>query len=297
MNLFESNIHSPLEEINLPILNEKSVKLYLKRDDLIHPEISGNKWRKLKYNIKYFQDNTYEGILSFGGAYSNHIAALAFACNLYKIPCIGIIRGEEVSNYTLEKAKELGMKLHFVSRDEYRKRNDLSYQELLKNRFPNYYIIPEGGTNSYALEGTSEITSEFTFVTNYIACPVGTGGTIAGIIKNTNAKVLGFPALKGDFLHSEIEKLLLNKYLNWKLINNYEFGGYAKINIELFHFVNQFKSETGIALDYIYNGKMMYGLLDLISNNYFEKNAKIIAIHTGGLQGNMGIDTAFSKNY
>jgi 1-aminocyclopropane-1-carboxylate deaminase len=290
MNLLASEIISPLEELFLPILKEKKVRLFLKRDDLIHPEISGNKWRKLKYNIKYFQENNYKGILSFGGAYSNHIAALAFTCYLYKIPCIGIIRGEEVSNHTLANAKKLGMQLIFVSREEYRKRNNLDYLTNLKSKFSEYFIIPEGGTNQMAISGTKEIVNEFAFRPDFIASPIGTGGTIAGIIESSFSKILGFPALKGDFVKTDIEKLLSSNKENWEIITGYEFGGYAKVNNELFEFVNDFITQTSIQLDYIYNGKMMYGIIELIKQDYFPAESTIVAIHTGGIQGNIGIE-------
>lgn len=183
----------------------------------------------------------------------------------------------------------------FISRSTYRQKDDLEYQEHLLQEFPNAYIIPEGGTNHLAVKGCEEILSNDDFNYNYICCPVGTGGTIAGIINasKTNQMILGFPALKGNFLSAEIQKY--TSKTNWKLITEYHFGGYAKINSQLIEFINTYKKEKGIQLDPIYTGKMIFGLTQMLKDGYFPKNSRILAIHTGGLQGIPGMNLKLEK--
>lgn len=288
--LFSATVQSPLEAVDIPLLAEKDIKLWLKRDDLIHPEISGNKWRKLKYNLLFVAENNYKGIITFGGAFSNHIAAVAAACAVCNIPCIGIIRGERVKNNTLANAAEQGMQLVFVSREEYRLKSTDAYLQKLQNEYPGYYIIPEGGTNVLAIKGTEEIMPELPFVPDYVACAFGTGGTVSGIINSTDAKVLVFPALKGDFMEIDIRTLINPLKNNWEVMRGYEFGGYAKVPLHLIDFVRDFHKLSGVQFDYIYNGKMMYGIMDLIKKDYFKKGSSIIAIHTGGVQGNVSFE-------
>lgn len=279
----------PNQKVALRLPHE--VELYVKREDLLHSEISGNKFRKLKYNFQKAKQLGYSKIVTFGGAYSNHIAATAAAGRLSGMQTIGIIRGEELkevfeSNPTLLKAYKDGMRFEFVSRAAYRERNKEEYLEELKEKYSDAYIIPEGGTNTLAVTGCQEILKPDDAVFDVIACAVGTGGTIAGLINSTNKnqQVIGFPALKGDFLKEDIRKFVGDNQ-NWELSLEYHFGGYGKITRELMSFIEQFKQGASILLDPVYTSKMMFGLLDLIEQGHFEKGTKILAIHTGGLQG------------
>ncbi|MDH1375247.1 pyridoxal-phosphate dependent enzyme [Acinetobacter junii] len=279
---------TPYQTLDLPF----PVQLTMKRLDLIHPQISGNKFFKLKYNLLAAKQQNLNQVLTFGGAYSNHIAATAYAAHYFGFQSIGIIRGEELAkqafNPTLQTAQDFGMQLHFVSRAEYRLRHELEYLQQLKQRYPNTLIIPEGGTNQLAIQGTKEILSADDRE-NYdvICCAVGTGGTIAGIIESSSDQqhILGFSALKGDFLKHDIQQWT-NK-TNWSLTDEYCCGGYAKTNSELLQFMQQFEQQYAVPLEQVYTAKMMMGLFDLIQQGNFPVNTRILAIHTGGLQGRM----------
>jgi len=290
--------HSKNQQIH--ISNFSNVELYIKREDQLHTFVSGNKYRKLKYNLKEARALGCKTLLTFGGAFSNHIAAVAAAGNLKGFKTIGVIRGEELEskvnvNETLLFAKENGMQLHFMSRKKYRNKESKNTISELQNLFGKIYIIPEGGTNILAIQGCEEILSPDDNQFDYICCPVGTGGTISGLINSTsvNQKVLGFSALKGDFLKDNISKFVTQK--NWKLITEFHFGGYAKINEELIQFINRFKSDFDIQLDPVYTGKMMFGIFKMIENGEFSKDAKILAIHTGGLQGIKGMNSRLKQ--
>lgn len=271
------------------------VELWLKREDLIHPVVSGNKFRKLKYNLQQAKSVGCDMLITFGGAFSNHIAAVAAAGELYNFKTVGIIRGEELElkiqdNPTLQFAKDKGMSLKFVSRATYRQKAEATYLESLKRTYPVAFIIPEGGTNDLAVKGCEEILTKEDAVFDVVCCSVGTGGTISGLINSASShqKIIGFSALKGDFLSSEISKFATRT--NWELNSNYHFGGYAKINEELIAFLNNSYLDFGIKFDPIYTGKMIFGIMDLIKSNYFNPNTKILAIHTGGLQGIKGMN-------
>ncbi|MFD2588374.1 1-aminocyclopropane-1-carboxylate deaminase/D-cysteine desulfhydrase [Croceitalea marina] len=288
------------QKIDLALLREKEITLFIKREDAIHPIISGNKYRKLKYNIKEAKLLGNDTLLTFGGAYSNHIAATACVGKEYGFKTIGIIRGEELSgkwesNPTLALAKEQGMHFHFVSRENYREKEEPYFRNELQKNFGSFYTIPEGGTNDLAVKGCEEILTDKDKGFNVICSCVGTGGTLAGLSNSAaqNQTILGFPALKGDFLKNDIRKFAKNE--NWKLISDYHFGGYAKINANLVAFINNFKRETKIQLDPIYTGKMVYGLFDLIAKDYFQKGTKILLIHSGGLQGIHGMNMVLKK--
>lgn len=271
------------------------ISLAVKREDLTHPCVSGNKYRKLKYNLLQAKIENHTQILTYGGAFSNHIAAVAFAGKENGFKTIGIIRGEELNqkiaeNPTLQFAQACGMTFEFVSRENYRNKNEAAFIAQLEQKFGSFYLIPEGGTNALAIKGCEAILTEFDSEYDFICCAVGTGGTISGLINSLkpHQKVLGFPALKGDFLKEEICKFARNDH--WDLINAYHFGGYAKVNEELIRFINQFYSKTGILLDPLYTGKMVFGIMDLIRQDYFPKGSKILAIHTGGIQGIQGMN-------
>ena len=272
-----------------------SISVQIKREDLIHPFVSGNKFRKLKYNLLQAKEENQETVLTFGGAFSNHIAAVAFAGKEKGFKTIGIIRGDELAgkvaeNPTLSFAQNCGMQLEFISRKEYRLKSEVSFIENLKQKFGSFYLIPEGGTNDLAIKGCQEILGPEDAEFDYICCSIGTGGTISGIINSVlpHQKVLGFPALKGDFLKEEIRNFTQND--NWELLTDYHFGGYGKVNEVLIGFINQFYTENQIPLDPIYTGKMVFGVIDLIKKNYFPAESKILLIHTGGIQGIQGMN-------
>lgn len=278
----------PYQTLQLP----QPVQLTIKRLDLIHPQISGNKFFKLKYNLLAAQQQGFSQVLTFGGAFSNHIAATAFAAQHFGFQSIGMIRGEELAsqpfNPTLQTAQDLGMQLHFLSRFEYRLRHQAEYLQQLQQQYPQAFIIPEGGSNALAIQGTQEILSPDD-LENYdvICCAVGTGGTLAGIIESSSEQqhVLGFSALKGDFLKHDIQQWTDKS--NWSLTDAYCCGGYAKITPKLLHFMQQFEQQHHIPLEQVYTAKMMMGLLDLIQYHHFPAHTRILAIHTGGLQGKL----------
>ena len=279
-----------------------SVSVAIKREDLIHPFVSGNKFRKLKYNLLEAKKKKYETLLTFGGAFSNHIAAVAYAGKENGFKTIGIIRGEEledkiIENPTLLFAQNCGMQFKFISREGYRSKSETPFLENLKQQFGDFYLIPEGGTNALAIKGCQEILTPEDAEFDYICCSIGTGGTISGIINSVlpHQKVLGFPALKGDFLNEEIRNFVHND--NWELITEYHFGWYAKVNEALIQFINQFYAENKIPLDPIYTAKMVFGVLDLIQKNYFHAGSKILLIHTGGLQGIQGMNMKLKNKH
>ena len=295
---------SPLQQLQSPFLEEANVLLYVKRDDLIHPQFGGNKWRKLKYNLINARENQFDTLLTFGGAWSNHIYATAAAGKYFGFKTIGIIRGEQHSplNATLSFAKACGMQLHYITRAEYRQKNETLFIQKLKQKFGNVYILPEGGSNALAIKGCKEIVNEISQQLDRpfdaICCASGTGATLAGLIsaiKPAPAKhqplAIGFSALKGDhFLDNEVRTFLQDKkvHANWRIESSFHFGGYAKINDELIHFMQEFQSQYGFALDAVYTGKMFYGLFNLIQNKTFKRSTTIITLHSGGLQGNAG---------
>ncbi len=290
----------PNEKVALPLLADKEVSLYIKREDTIHPFISGNKYRKLKYNLLEAKNQRKTTILTFGGAFSNHIAATAYAGKEAGLKTIGVIRGEELKenwkeNPTLQLAAAHGMMFHFVSRSDYRNKHLPEFQEKLKTIFGDCYILPEGGTNMLAVKGCEEILTNTDVKFDFVCSCVGTGGTISGLINTAKPyqTVLGFPALKGDFLKQDILKFARNE--NWELIPDYHFGGYAKVDEHLIDFINTFKKDTGIPLDPIYTGKMLFGIFDLIKKDYFKRGTQILAIHSGGLQGIIGMNLALRK--
>ena len=286
------------QRISLP--TKYNIELFIKREDKIHPVISGNKYRKLKYNLIEAKEKGFKTLLTFGGAFSNHIAATAYAGKEYRFKTIGIIRGEELegkikNNQTLDFARNAGMRFKFVSREMYRHKMSDEFIKELKEEFGVCYILPEGGTNELAIKGCEEILTEDDKNFDYICCAVGTGGTISGLINCSQPRqqVFGFPALKGDFLKDNISKFVTKN--NWKLIIDYHFGGYAKINTELVTFINQFKKDYNIQLDPVYTGKLMFGVFNLIEKGYFTEGSKLLVIHTGGLQGIAGMNTRLKK--
>lgn len=288
-------MHTQNQTVDLPILQEKKVSLTIKREDQIHPLISGNKFRKLKYNLIDAQKQGFDTMLTYGGAFSNHIAATAYAGKISGLKTIGVIRGEEIKekwheNPTLKLAHDHEMQFHFVSRDDYREKENISEIMKLGALFGPFYRLPEGGSNLLAVKGCEEILTEDDIHFDVICTSVGTGGAIAGISNAANYKqlVLGFPALKGDFLREDIRKFAQKE--NWQLQTDYHFGGYAKVTLELIDFINEFKCKTQIPLDPIYTGKLLFGILDMVKKDRFQPNTNILAIHTGGLQSIVGMN-------
>ncbi len=296
-----------LQRIHIPVTDKAEITLYVKRDDLIHPLYGGNKIRKLKYNVLECKRQGKTGLLTCGGAYSNHIIATAAYGKEQGLKTKALIRGEEllIENPTLKDAAALGMEFVFVSREDYRKireDNTLAF-ELSNSNTNNFYFIPEGGTNAFAIEGVAELVDEIEIPFDYLATPCGTGGTFAGLmkgIKNRDAELsprrtslVVFSALKnGAYIIDEVAELLKEDFDKSTLAlftSEYIFGGYAKVKPELIDFVKTFEAQTGILLDPIYNGKMMFGLLDKIESGYFEKGSVIVALHTGGLQAWRGV--------
>jgi len=271
--------------------------LHIKREDLADPYFGGNKWRKLKYNLIQAKAQHNNTLLTFGGAWSNHIYATAAAGKYFGFKTIGIIRGEahDRLNPTLQFARDCGMQLEYVNRQTYRTKNSKEFTNELHQRYGDFYLLPEGGSNLLALKGCAEIVDDINIPFDIITTACGTGATLAGIITalSPNQQAIGFAVLKGaDFLDKEVSRMLINSghrsAHNWHIEKNYHFGGYARSKAELLTFIRQFKSDFDIELDAVYTGKMLYGLFDLISNNTFARGTRIIAVHTGGLQGNAG---------
>jgi 1-aminocyclopropane-1-carboxylate deaminase len=288
---------TPIVEIQAEALDDAGVKLFIKREDLNHPDISGNKWWKLKYNLEEVIRAGHHTILTFGGAYSNHIYATAAAAKEYGINSIGIIRGEETlpGNPTLTFAERAGMRLAYVTRKEYKDKDSQSFLSKLRNQLGDFYLIPEGGTNSLAVKGIEEfagILLENSF--DYLCVPVGTGGTMAGLITAVKGQriIIGYSVLKnGEFLKNEVTKLLGTTESSndqWQIRTEYDLGGYAKVSPELMTFLKDFEIRHDVPLDPVYTAKMMWGILEDVKRGRFEKNSVILAIHTGGLQGTKG---------
>lgn len=300
-------ILSELQPLYHPLFKQYNVQVFVKRDDNIHPIISGNKWRKLKYNLVHIQQNKHiKGVLSFGGSYSNHIHAFAFACFQQGIPCVGIIRGEQnyADNFTLSWAKHWGMKLHFVDRKTYRRRHDSDYLLELQQSYPNYFIVPEGGSNELAIDGVAEIMTELNQQIEYdtLITPTGSGGTLAGLITgdyinnqgvHSLHKLLGIAVLKeADYLVDEIKKLAskqAQQHNNWQLLTNFHRGGYAKFSPDDAQRILEFNQISGVNFEPVYSGKMILAVLELLEQGYFKSGERIVLLHTGGIQGTGGM--------
>ena len=286
---------TPILQLRNELLDDAGVQLLCKREDLNHPAISGNKWWKLKYNLEEAARREKKTLLTFGGAYSNHIYATAAASHETGFKSVGIIRGEETLplNKTLAFAQHCGMQLHYISRTQYREKDNPAFIQELHNKFGDFYLIPEGGTNEFAVKGCAEfgkqLLEEIDF--DYLCLPVGTGGTIAGIIAGLEGKkeVIGFPVLKGgDFLKDEIEKLLQKysntPYGNWHLDASYHHGGYAKATPALLDFVKLMNDKHNLPLDAVYTGKLLWAVMDYVRQGKFRRGSTVLAVHTGGLQ-------------
>lgn len=300
--LYQQINDSPLQVISHPLLTDANLTLSIKRDDLLHSDISGNKWRKLKYNLLYAEANNIEHLLSFGGAFSNHIHALAAASNHFNFNVTGIIRGEAhyASNPTLSKAQQWGMKLAFVDRKTYRLKDQTCYLNDLKTVYPNTHIIPEGGSNELAIPGVEEIVGELkrqsTQTIDHIFTATGSAGTLSGLISGVlkhspDTQVHGIAVLKNaEYLREKITEFVpLHKQVDWHLHCDFHEGGYGKISSELSDFCHSFTQQTQIPIEPIYTGKMLYAIWQLIEQGYFKPGEHIVALHTGGLQGLAGL--------
>lgn len=289
---------SPLQKITHPLFERHQLSVSIKRDDIIHPIISGNKWRKLKFNLQHAQAHKYIGVISFGGSFSNHIHALAFACHQQGLKSIGIIRGEKeyASNFTLSMAQQWGMALHFVNRKTYRLRENSEYLAQLQLTYPGYLIVPEGGSNTLALGGVGEVITELNQQCEFdtLVTPVGSGGTLAGLIKadNNQHNLLGIAVLKQDgYLTEQVNTLLGDSlhFNNWQIMPEFHRGGYAKFSKEDAEKILSFSRQTGFVFEPVYSGKMILALLELIDQQYFPKGHRLVLLHTGGLQGIGGL--------
>lgn len=285
------NVSIVTQTLAVPIAIENKIQLDMLRLDTLHPHVSGNKWFKLKEQIKAFNKNDYKAILTFGGAYSNHLSAAAAACNYYNIPCLGIVRGAELShnsNATLQFCIDQGMQLHFISREKYKEKDSASFHTDLKQKFGNVFIIPEGGNNILGRLGVASIYSYIQLNYDYIVLSVGSGTTLLGLSDSVDptTKIVGYIPMKagGNYANQYV-----TKNTNWQLIDAYHFGGFGKYNDTLVQFIKSFYQSYNIPLDIIYTGKMMYGLLNDIGLGKYPSNAKILCIHTGGLQGNASV--------
>ena len=284
----------PLQKIEDLVTFKHGINLYVLRTDLNHEHISGNKWYKLKYNLEAAQNQKKKTLLTFGGAFSNHIAATAAAGASYGFKTIGIIRGEKHHplNPTLQFATMQGMQLDYVSRELYQHKKELQQYLSEHIRSADVYVIPEGGSNELGMMGCKDITTEIHIPFDHICCACGTGTTLRGILLSLQdtQQALGFQVLKSEnYLRSEIENHLLRMgetKVNWHMNETYHFGGYAKTKPALLSFIAEFEAHHGIPLDFIYTGKMMFGIYDLIRQQFFKKGDTIVAVHTGGLQGN-----------
>ncbi|MGI4863952.1 MAG: 1-aminocyclopropane-1-carboxylate deaminase/D-cysteine desulfhydrase [Janthinobacterium lividum] len=293
-----TGVSSLLQPISHPIAIRHGVRLLLWRDDLLHPDLPGNKARKLKYNLQAAHQQGHSRLLTFGGAYSNHLAAVAAAGRLYGFATIGLVRGEahEPLNPTLARCVADGMQLHYLDRTTYRRRAEPAFLAEIQQQFGHAYLLPEGGTNALALRGVAELIGELRQHTDFdaVAVAAGTGGTLAGLAlglveANYPARALGVAALKGgDFLRAEMDALTQaavgQTFDNYELHTGYHFGGYAKLPPELRAFIQDFEAQFGVLLDPIYTGKLLFGVLDLIGNGHFARGSTVVAVHTGGLQ-------------
>jgi 1-aminocyclopropane-1-carboxylate deaminase len=293
MNLLPDNMvdlsAATIDRIDIPAFNTLAVSPDLLRLDKIHPVISGNKWFKLKYYLEEALEKNYQTILTFGGAYSNHIAATAYAAERMGMKSIGIIRGEEpaILSHTLKEAKRLGMQLSFINRETYRQKKDTAFIKSLSEKYAGPYIIPEGGEGEPGIRGAAEI-ADLVDINKYshLLCAVGTGTLLKGLARASlqGQQVIGIPVLKGFIDIPLITDGSIKQRV--RLIQDYHFGGYAKNNETLFAFMNEFYDQTNIPTDFVYTGKLLFAAADLAKKNYFPAGSQLLLVHSGGLQGN-----------
>jgi 1-aminocyclopropane-1-carboxylate deaminase len=286
----------PCDLLLHPLLDQSQVEIQVLRLDQVHPEVTGNKLYKLHYNLQQALNQNYPQVLTFGGAYSNHIYATAAAAKEVGLASVGIIRGEllDAQNPTLSYARSAGMTLLGITREHYREKSQSAFLESLRKQFGDFYLIPEGGTNALAIQGTCEILTASHSSFSHVLTPIGTGGTFAGVASSLlpHQQLLGISALKGEGIREEMTDLLNTSSIQSKgsleVLTQYHQGGYAKWTTELIDFIHWFWDAFGIPLDPIYTGKMAFACWDLLQKNYFPPGSRILLIHTGGLQGNRG---------
>jgi len=305
----ELKLPSPVSQLNSPLLSEKQVQLFIKRDELIHPVLQGNKWRKLKYNLiaanKTARENRQNTILSFGGPYSNHLHALAYAGKQFGFNTIGIVRGEQPQpiNSCIQDMLNWGMQLNFIKRVDYKQKTSPVFLQTLKEQFGDFYLIPEGGNNALGKKGCGELLDELDQGYDVICCEVGSGTMLSSLIennKNLQNNILGFVVMKNINIEIEIRNSINPdnvKNNKWSLSHDYHFNGFAKASNELHQFILNFKQQFNIQLEPVYSGKMLYGIFDLIKKDYFKPHSKILAIHGGGLQGLRGFSEYSEINF
>ena len=288
--------HIPSTLLQHPLLDQMEVEMEVMRLDQVHPKVSGNKFFKLKYNLDEALKQKHQQVLTFGGAYSNHIYATATAAKIVNLNSIGIIRGEllDSQNPTLGHAKAVGMVIKGISRESYQDKTNPKFLEQLRQELGEFYLIPEGGTNALAIQGTTEILSSNQFNFSHLATSIGTGGTFAGLANSLlpQQELLGISALKGEGIQQEMKQLLHTHQIqsqgSLSIWPKYHHGGYAKWTSELIEFIHWFWESFGIPLDPIYTGKMAFACWDLLQKKYFKPGSRVLLIHTGGLQGNLG---------
>ncbi|QHS56146.1 pyridoxal-phosphate dependent enzyme [Mucilaginibacter sp. 14171R-50] len=290
------DIYSPVQQINNTLFIDKGLKVFIKRDDLIHPMISGNKWRKLKYVLRSARAQNKTHLVTFGGAFSNHLLATAAAAAKFGFKATGFVRGEDVQNDTLFLCKLHGMQLIYTNRDSYRDKKAL-FDDVFGSD-ENAFFIDEGGASAEGAQGCSELVNELTETYDHIFCACGTGTTAAGIINGITLNVLlthfnAVPVFKnGEFIRDEIDRFL-SVPAKYTLHTGYHFGGYAKTDPQLIQFIKQFVADTGVLIEPVYTGKMLYAIYDLAAKNHFAPGSKILAIHSGGIWGLLGMKDKF----
>ncbi len=289
-----------MQPLHSALLDAAAVQLRVQREDLIDPELGGNKWHKLKYNLQAAHQQNQHTLLTFGGAYSNHIYATAAAGKRFGFNTIGVIRGEahHPLNPTLQFASDCHMHLHYLNRNSYRNKHSAEILRALRDRFGEFYLIPEGGSNALAVKGCQEMLLALEHEFDIFCCACGTGATLAGISLGLqpHQQAIGYAALKdGGFLEREVEQLRCAtgapNNSQWRVEPAYHFGGYAKTSHPLFDFMHNFEQQHGFALDAVYTAKMFYGIFEQIEQGRFPRGSRILALHSGGLQGNAGLTT------
>ncbi len=282
-----------IQAIGRDWFQDRVAEVAMLRLDVVHHNVSGNKWYKLKYNIEYCERNNIKSILTFGGAYSNHLAATAAMANLCGLSSIGIVKGtyaEKELTPTLIFCREQGMRLVFVTHEDYARKYDKAWLEYLSAQYDHPMIIPEGGANEQGRTGAAEIASMVPRHYTHIAVSVGTGTTLAGIADRVEGgvRLIGFAPMKGGrYLNDEVGKLVSRN--NFTIYDDWHFGGFGKHTGELVSFMNKFYIEQQVPLDMVYTAKMMFGLQQQILTGMYDKQAKILCLHTGGLQGNVSL--------
>lgn len=298
-DIFQTD-RSILQQVDIPDLVKRGIKLYVKRDDLIHVEVSGNKWRKLKYNIEQVYQGKFDGVFTFGGAFSNHLVATASACHQLGLKSIGFVRGNELnenSNETLARCRTLGMELRFLTREEYALRNDKQYIHELQSENLGYFPVPEGGANYLGVIGCQEIVNEIDIPIDHLFVAQGTTTTSCGILigKKETTKLHVVPVLKGfhsrETMHEILKYALLDEEYASELISEVivhsedHFGGYGKYTDELLSFIQEMYHSYQVPLDFVYTGKAFFAMLKALRNGNYD-NQTVVFVHTGGLQGN-----------